>query len=195
MGEAVIAAIVTGVFGVLIAMIRTQNQIVTLSATSHEQQRADALQSSGAPRPLTEAQQNDVKALKRRSSRVLWLAMILLVLSFLGGIVAGSNGWLGSRILVLKHPRDPGPWEVADFLAFDGQESIKVKQLPPRGWNLAVRRPTDADWRILEQTGQWTKGKLDWDMLPDQLEVMLGIDARVKRFDLRLPSEVKRLSR
>src|SRR5262245_26859612 len=161
-GEAVIVAIVTGVFGVIIAMIQTQKQIVRLSTASHEQQRTDTLQPVDTPRPLTEAQQNDAKAIQRRSSRILWLAIVLLVLSFVGGTIAGSNGWLGSRILVFKHPRGPRPWEVADYLAFDGPESLHVKNLPPSGWNLAVRRPKDTDWTILERKGQWTKGNLDW---------------------------------
>jgi hypothetical protein len=190
-GEAVIAAIITGVFGVIIAMIQTQKQIARLSATSHEQQKTAPLQSTDTPRQMTEAQQSDAQAIKRRSSRILWLAMALLVLSFLGGTIVGSNGWLGTRILVFKHPRGPGQWEVADFIAFEGQESIQVKKLPPRGWNLAVRRPKDTDWKILDQTGQWTKAKLEWNTVPEQLEVMIGIDTNVKRSDLRLPSEVK----
>jgi hypothetical protein len=136
-----------------------------------------------------------VEAVKRRSARVLWLALALLVLSFVGGTLVGSNGWLGSRILVFKHARSPGQWEVADFVAFDGPESLNVKKLPPKGWNLAVRRPKDAEWKNLEQTGQWTKGKLEWNTVPEQLEVMISIDTGVKRSDLRLPSEVKMLSR
>jgi hypothetical protein len=188
-GEAVIAAIVTGVFGVIIAIIQTQKQIANLSAASHEQQRTDT------HGQLTGAQQHDVKAIRRRSARVLWLALALLVLAFAAGIIAGSNGWLGSRNLVFKHPRDPGQWEAADFLAFVGQESITVKQLPPKGWNLAVRRPKDANWTTLDKTGQWTKGKLEWNTVAEQLEVMLTIDPSVKRSDLRSPSEVKTISR
>jgi hypothetical protein len=194
-GEAVIAAIVTGVFGVIIAMIQTQKQITKLSAPSHEQQKSDPPQPADTHGPLAEARQNDVRAIQRRSSRVLWLAVVLVVLSFLGGTVVGSNAWLGSRILVFKQPRGPGPWEAADFLEFDGQASLKVKKLPPRGWSLAVRRPKDADWKILEQTGQWTKEKLEWKSVPEQVEVMMKIDMSVKRSDLRLPSEVKKLKR
>jgi hypothetical protein len=194
-GEAVIVAIITGVFGVIIAIIQTQKQITKLSTTSYEQQKTDPLQSADTPRQLTETQQHDVKAIKRRSSRVLWLALVLLVLSFAGGTIVGSNGWLGSRILVFKHARGPGQWDVADYVAFDGPESIHVKKLPPKGWKLAVRRPKDTDWKILEQTGQWTKGKLEWNTAPEQLEVMIGIDTNVKRSDLRLPSEVKKVSR
>jgi hypothetical protein len=194
-GEAVIVAIITGVFGVIIAIIQTQKQIAKLSTTSHEQQKTDPLRSADTPGQLTEAQQHDVKAIKRRSSRVLWLTLVLLVLSFAAGTIVGSNGWLGSRILVFKQPRGPGQWEVADFIAWEGQESLNVKQLPPKGWNLAVRRPKEADWKILDQTGQWTKAKLDWNTVPDQLEVKLGIDPSVKRSDLRLPSEVIKVSR
>ena len=107
-GEAVIAAIVTGVFGVIIAIIQTQKQIARLSTASHEQPKADSPQSSDAPGQSTEAQQHDVKAIQRRSSRVLWLTLVLLVLAFAGGTIAGSNGWLGSQFLVFKHPRAPG---------------------------------------------------------------------------------------
>ena len=194
-GESVIVAIITGVFGVIIAIIQTQKQIAKLSVAPHEQQKTDPPQLADTPGQLTEARQHDVRAIRRRTSRVLWLSMVLLVLSFVGGAIAGSNGWLGSQILVFKRARGPGQWEVADYLALAGPGSIQVKKLPPRGWILAVRRPKDADWKTLEQTGQWTKGELDWNTVPDRLEVMMKIDTRVKRSDLRLPSEVKRVSR